>query len=226
LANSIPLALLATFTGMYVAGAPAYLAFFPPQPADPTSARRVLFIGWLAGAALIAAIALIHDREAQHVSRLVHRLIPGAEARAERFREATARCIAALLDPGANGMPDPFRLGAFVPDPGDSAALVPLYEDEPERWQHWAPGQGLVGAVWKARDSGGNLYTVMDETLIAQTDMHLSDEQARRYAGLKLLAATLIRSDAGKPIGVLAVTCYESDPFGAHHIRAPPGDRQ
>jgi hypothetical protein len=169
--------------------------------------RLLLSVVWFLCALLIAAVTLLHELEnlAERAGSLRRR-----RKRAARRRQLAAlSSIAALLRPGATGLSDSFSFAAFIPD--EKGTLTPVLEPSPQPWQHWAPGQGVVGIAWERPKS----FVRARGEQTRDPALGLSTQQKRHYGQLTYVAGRTIFDEENRPVGVLSVSCKDDTDFDA-----------
>jgi hypothetical protein len=193
--------------GIYLLGLPLIFTVFAHEAATGhhLGRRIVLVVLWVGCAVVLGLVATAGD-----IAELRQRLRevgPKARFAGDRRELAALASIAALLEPGATGLPDSFRLNAFIMD--KQGLLVPVLERDPSPWQRWAPGQGVVGLAWSHPQAF--VRAVGAETV--DPELHLSPDQLERYGHLTYVAAQAIVDEYERQAGVLAVSCDDGSDF-------------
>jgi hypothetical protein len=195
------------FAGVYLLALPLVFTVFAHETGQGHhfSRRVALAAVWFLCALLVGAVAT--TRELAELTQRARDAVPRKRRAADRRELAALASIAALLRPGATGLSDSFRFAAFIPN--RDGILVPVLEPDPQPWQRWPAGSGVVGEAWAHREA---FVEVAGEETTAPERM-LTPEQLQRYGDLTYVAAHAIFDEAGQAVGVLSVACHDGSDF-------------
>jgi hypothetical protein len=164
-----------------------------------------LVVAWLLtalGAAVLTARA--DDR--------LHRLVEAEQRTAVRAEHrATLRDqFRGIVVPGIGGLPDQYHITDYGPTP-DGRFLVPVFPPAVSARDTaiFERGSGATGKAWE--DPTGAF--VVRGAGVSDASHGLTAVQQRRYKMFEIVAAVVIRDDAGAPIGVLTAIGREDDGF-------------
>ena len=201
---------VALFLGtFYIAALPtAYTLFGAELSNDDPGLRPYLAALWIGFALFVGAVAGVRDLR---MRRILGRLqSANAKLVSQRRENAVLSAVQALLTPGATGLSPAFRFRAFIPN--REGTLVPVYEPDAEKWQHWRPGHGAVGVKWKNPEPK-TMVLLDTEAKLASLAGTLTAEQRERYERLTMVGAQIILNEENHPIGVLGVSCEDGSNF-------------
>jgi len=201
---------VALFTaGVYLLALPLIFAVFAHETGQGHHfSRRVeLTVLWFLCALLVGGVATA--RELAELAQRARDVFPRKRRAGDRRELAALSSIAALLRPGATGLSESFRFAAFIPDQG--GVLTPVLEPNPQPWQRWPVGHGVVGVAWADKEMF--VQAVGAETV--DPVFWLTPEQREHHGDLTYVAASVIFDEEGQAVGVLSVDCDDGSDFDA-----------
>lgn len=195
--------------GVYLLALPLVFTVFAHEAGRGGSlpARVALTVIWFLCAVVVGVVALLHELDT--IEQRAREVAPRIRRAGRRRELAALTSIDALLRPGATGFPASFRFAAFIPD--RDGILRPVLEPNPQPWQRWPPGHGVVGVAWEEKNAF--VQAVGVET--RDPAFGLTPDQREHYGDLTYVAGRTIFDEDGQAVGVLSVSCEDGSDFVA-----------
>lgn len=205
------LRLALVLAGLYLIALPLVFTVFAKETGTGHHfARRLgLTALWFVCALIGGVFAARRDARIEALGSRLDELVPSRRVRADRRELAALNSIRALLAPGFTGLPDAFRFQAFIPT--QRGLVIPLLEPQPQAWQQWPAGCGIVGLAWANPDA----FVEGLGAELVDPDLGLTPAQREHYGHLEYVGAAVVRDVRDEPVGVLAVSSAESVDFAA-----------
>jgi hypothetical protein len=198
--------------GLILVSVPTLFTVFPTT-GNWRPGIRVLIVGaWLVSALLAVYVTATSDEYVRSAVDESHHDVEdmqGRSIKAER-RSVIAEQFKEALAPGANGLPEQYRVSVYSPPVGKF--LVPVFPPVPSFADPaiFAVGTGATGKAWEDPDQRDFVAT---GPAVSDVSHGLTQVQQRRYAMYRSVAATRILGLEDEPIGVLSVLGVQEDGF-------------
>ena len=192
--------------GLVLVAVPTVFGVYPAEAgAMWVGWRDAIGAIWLVVAALTVAGSARAD---ERVAKLFREL---NQRRHWQRARATEKVLSALLEPLATGIPDEYRLSAYLFDAekGELLPWFPKVDADDLEIQTFAPGIGATGEAWSQKQT-----ILVTDNEVSSDRYRLSPAQQVAFMPYRAVVATPVRTTAGAEIGMLTAISTVND----HHF--------